>query len=133
MKGRILLLPALLLSICLVTCHGADKDSSQEELTTLALCLKEKGVVMYGSITCSGCRSQRKAFGDAFRHITEIECNPHIENTQAERCLEKKIRKTPTWVMEPNGQEIKRLVGYQLLEELALFADCEFQGAMSKI
>jgi hypothetical protein len=77
-------------------------------------------------LTCSACRAQRKAFGTAFAYITEIECHPHAENTQADRCIEKKIRFTPTWIAEPNGQELKRLEGYQLLATLASFAGCEF-------
>jgi hypothetical protein len=95
-----------------------------EQLVGLAHCLTGQGFVMYGSITCSACRAQRKAFGPAFAHITEVECNPHATNTQAERCLQRKIQTTPTWIAEHDGQERKRLEGYQLLEDLAAFAGC---------
>jgi len=91
----------------------------------LARCIAEKGWVMYGSITCSGCRAQRKAFGNAFAHITEIECNPHIANNQVERCLDRKIGKTPTWILEKDGAEIKRIESYQLLEDLAVLTGCD--------
>jgi hypothetical protein len=94
----------------------------------LAQCLDDKGWVMYGSFTCSACRAQRKAFGDAFALIKEIECNPTAKNSQAERCLEKKIRKMPTWIREQDGAELGRLEGYQLLEDLAAGASCSAPG-----
>jgi hypothetical protein len=91
----------------------------------LAQCLTAQGFVMYGSVTCSACRAQRKAFGPAFTHIKEIECNPHVPDTQAERCLAKNIKTTPTWIAEKDGQELKRLEGYQLLEDLASSTGCK--------
>jgi hypothetical protein len=100
-------------------------DPTQEELVAFARCLTEKGWVMYGSFTCSACRAQRKAFGKAFSHIEEIECNPHAPNTQVDLCLEKKIGKTPTWILEKNEKETKRIEGYQLLENLAPKSGCE--------
>jgi hypothetical protein len=101
------------------------KEPTQEALAGLARCLSEKGVVMYGSITCSACRAQRKAFGPAFSHVKEIECNPNAPNTQVERCVKKKIQKTPTWIMEKGGEEMKRIEGYQLPDDLASFAGCK--------
>ena len=91
----------------------------------LARCLTEKGWVMYGSITCSACRAQRKAFGDAFALIAEVECNPHAPNTQVDRCLARDIATTPTWIQEQDGTEIARIPGYQLLEDLARETGCE--------
>lgn len=100
------------------------EDPTQETLVELASCLTEKGWVMYGSFTCSACRAQRKAFGKAFSDIKEIECNPHAPNTQVDLCLEKKIRFTPTWIMEKDGNETNRIEGYQLLEDLASKTGC---------
>lgn len=133
MKRGALLLAALL---CCMFASGCEKENgagggasstepTQEALAGLARCLSEKGAVMYGSITCSSCRAQRKMFGQAFSHIKEIECNPNAPNTQVERCLKKKIQKTPTWIMEKGGEEIKRIEGYQLPDDLASFAGCK--------
>lgn len=99
-------------------------DPTQETLVELATCLTEKGWVMYSSFTCSACRAQRKAFGDAFQHIEEVECNPNAPNNQVERCLKTIIKKTPTWVLEKEGKEIKRIEGYQLIEDLASTSGC---------
>ena len=79
---------------------------------------------MYGSFTCSACRAQQKTFGKAFRHIKKVECNPHAPNTQVDLCLKMKIKKTPTWIQEKNGEETQRIEGYQLLEDLASLSGC---------
>lgn len=121
MKTKALLLAALLLASVGESYSG---EPTQEELVVLARCLTDKGFVMYGSITCSACSAQRKAFGQAFAHIKEIECNPHAPNSQVQLCLKRKIRKTPTWIAEKDGKEVKRIEGYQLLEDLASFAGC---------
>lgn len=133
MKRGAKLCIVLLLSLFATSCEkktGSGSESppealTQERLAALARCLTEQGFVMYGSITCSACRAQRKAFGPAFAHINEIECNPHVPDTQAERCLAKNLKTTPTWIAEKDGKELKRLEGYQLLEDLAAAAGCE--------
>ena len=56
--------------------------------------------------------------------IVEIECNPHMPGAQAERCLERKIRVTPTWLRESDGDVSERLEGYQPLWALAAASDC---------
>ena len=132
MKRGALLLAALLCCLFVSGCERGDgagdgartTEPTQEALAGLAQCLREKGVVMYGSITCSACRAQRKAFGPAFSHVKEVECNPNAPNTQVERCMKKKIQKTPTWIMENGGEEVKRIEGYQLPNDLASFAGC---------
>ena len=132
MKRGTLLLAAVLCCLFVSGCERGDgagngaraTEPTQAALEGLARCLSAKGVVMYGSITCSACRAQRKAFGPAFSHVKEIECNPNAPNTQVERCMKKKIQKTPTWIMEKGGDEMKRIEGYQLLDDLASFAGC---------
>jgi len=90
-----------------------------------AQCITEKGVVMYGSFLCSVCAKTRAAFGDSFEYIKEVECHPRGENPKTELCLERDIASTPTWILEPNGVEVKRLVGFASVDELVAFAGCE--------
>lgn len=99
----------------------------QEEAdhTELAKCITEKGVNMYGSFRCGVCAKTRGMFGLAFEHINEIECHPQGKNAQTDLCLEKGVEGTPTWILEPNGEEIKRFTGFMNTEELAEFAGCE--------
>ncbi len=112
---------------CLV-CSGliacSQEEPSLESRTAFAKCLADTGWVVYGSITCSACRAQRKAFGEAFEEIKEIECNPNAPETQVELCLAKNIGPTPTWIKEGDGVEVKRIEGYQLLEDLSQKTGC---------
>lgn len=105
------------------------QDPAIKARIELAKCLTQKGWIMYGSFTCSACIASKKLFGEeAFAHIKEIECNPHAPNTKVELCIEKKIRDTPTWILEKDGQEIMRIAEYQMLEDLAKNSGCEFQS-----
>jgi uncharacterized membrane protein len=91
----------------------------------VAQCITEKGVNMYGSFRCGVCARERALFGDSFQYINEIECHPRGENPQTELCLEKGIEGTPTWILEPDGVEVDRRVGFLDVDELAAFAGCE--------
>ncbi len=102
-----------------------ESDATPEDLETLARCLTTDGWVMYSSVTCSVCRVQKKLFGDAINYIQTVECNPNADNAQPERCLEKKIRKTPTWIREREEMELGRLEGYQPLDVLASQSSCQ--------
>jgi hypothetical protein len=121
---------ALLLAAALVGCSGEESapgavgEPTPEALDGFARCLTARGWVMYSSSICSACRAQRKAFGGAFEHIEEIECNPHAPQSQAERCLEREVRRTPTWLREIDGEVAARLEDYQLLDALAVASDC---------
>lgn len=120
--------PAFLLSL-LISCQAPgnparNQEVPQERLAEFARCMTERGWIMYSSFTCPACRAQQKLFGDASVHLNIIECNPQAPDTQVEQCLKKNIRYTPTWLMEKNGTEVKRLKGYQELEELASMTGC---------
>ena len=125
----------LIFSTSLIGCSEKDIDESeiQKDIVTdtrviLAKCMTQKGWVVYSSFTCSACTAQKKLFGDeAFAQIKLIECNPNAPNTNVELCIEKKIRITPTWVLEKEESELMRVAEYQLLEDLAMHSDCEFQ------
>lgn len=99
-----------------------------QDYTSLAQCLTDKGVKMYGSKTCAFCEREKQEFGDAFDHIAYIECHPQGENPQVERCLEHNISHTPTWVIEDEeGNEHKRIEGFQGPKRLAEFGGCPLE------
>ena len=107
----------------------SDQDPSLQARIELAKCLTRKGWTMYGSYTCSACVTQKKSFGEeAYRYIEEIECNPHAPHTKVDLCIAKKIRYTPTWIVEAKGQEIMRITEYQSLEDLAKNSGCELRN-----
>lgn len=96
----------------------------------LAQCINASGTNMYGSFRCGVCAKERALFGDSFQYINEIECHPEGENPQTERCLAMEIGGTPTWVLEPNGTEIKRFRGYLDFEGLAAFSGCPLEPSI---
>ena len=120
LKILIFFVPLLIL---ISGCTTQVKEATPE-LIEFSTCLTESGVKMYGSVTCSVCKRQKSLFGTAFENIGEIECHPNGENPQTELCLQNNIEKTPTWVIEINGEEVKRAEGYQKLSDLAEFSGC---------
>lgn len=100
---------------------------SREDHSELAACLNERGVIYYKSVRCSSCRRQEQLLGAAYAKLNSVECHPEGENPQVELCLKKRIEKTPTFLLEKNGVEIKRLEGLQQVEALASFAGCKLK------
>jgi hypothetical protein len=100
------------------------EDTGPSELDSFAKCLYDNGARMYGQYTCSVCRKQRELFGSSFQYIQEIECHPKGENPQTQLCLERDIAKTPTWLLEKDGQVVERLAGFQTLEILSEISGC---------
>tara|TARA_B100001971_G_C18234494_1_gene566214 strand:+ start:133 stop:492 length:360 start_codon:yes stop_codon:yes gene_type:complete len=117
---------AIFLGVVIIISGCTSKQEASPEVEKFAQCLKESGVKMYGSFTCSVCRRQRELFGSAFENVGEVECHPRGENPQTELCLEKDISKTPTWTLEKDGVELERLEGFQSFEELSKISGCEF-------
>jgi uncharacterized membrane protein len=99
-------------------------QAMQEDHSEVAKCITNKGVNMYGSFRCGVCAKTRNMFGDAFEFINEIECHPQGENARTEYCLEKNVKGTPTWILEPNGVEEKRFEGFMTIEEMREFSGC---------
>jgi len=102
-------------------CGFAVKDDYQnDDLETIAKCLTEKGAIMYGAVWCPHCTDQKESFGDAFKFVNYVECDPNTSPEQSKICLEKKIEGLPTWDL-PSGE---RIMGYRPVSELADLAGC---------
>lgn len=97
---------------------------TQKDYSELFACLNENGVTYYKSVRCSSCRRQEKLMGSAYPKLNAIECHPDGIDPQPELCLAKNISKTPMFILEQNGIEIKRAIGIQQIEELAAFGNC---------
>jgi uncharacterized membrane protein len=100
------------------------RESSKEDYSELTKCAADNGVTMYGSFRCGVCAKQKALLGDAYFLLNEIECHPQGPNAQLELCIEKGIEGTPTWIMEKDGKEIKRDVGYLDIDQLREFSGC---------
>lgn len=108
-----------------VTTNTSNQTSTTPaNLNAFAQCLTEKGVKEYGSYICSACAAQKKGLGEAFKYIDYIECHPNGPNPQTQLCLKRNINKTPTWILEKDGEVVKRLEGFQSHEDLASFSGC---------
>ncbi|MBP7061540.1 hypothetical protein KA037_01040 [Patescibacteria group bacterium] len=89
-----------------------------EQKESLAICLTEKNVVMYGTERCPHCKDQKAAFGEAFAKATYVDCDK-----QSLQCQTAGVQGFPTWI---GGSSIK-LEGTQTLADLATAAGCTIQ------
>ena len=117
-----LILAAVLFIIPIIIFNLPQKEKT--DYTPIAKCLAEKNVVMYGSFRCAVCAKVKEDFGESFKEVPYVECHPQGEDNQWQRCQQKQIEGTPTWIMEPQGIEIQRHRGYLSPEEVADFAGC---------
>jgi uncharacterized membrane protein len=100
----------------------------KRDYSEFVACLNEQGVVYYKSFRCSNCKRQEALLGEAYPNLNSVECHPEGPAGNPELCLAKRVDKTPTFIMEPEGIEIKRLEGLQPLQNLAAFAGCELEN-----
>ena len=78
--------------------HPPGPDFQGTGLDEFAQCLADRGVVMYGSMHCPHCDSQKQAFGTAWKNITYVECGVEgQQRLQQAVCREQMIGSYPTW------------------------------------
>ena len=95
-------------------------SESTKESIELAKYLNDNGVVKYSAYWCPNCLSQSELFGkQAYKELNVVECARDGINSQAQLCIDKKIKGFPTW--EINGKlflgvlslrELSKLTGY---------------------
>lgn len=117
---KIILMAFLAATVVIAWCANTQNvDESwytTEQVQTLAQCLTDKGVVMYGTTRCPHCQNQKKRFWESADLITFIDCD---ENRI--QCEAAGIKWFPTWITQ-DGQ---RYSGDQPLESLAQIGACE--------
>jgi uncharacterized membrane protein/glutaredoxin len=86
----------------------------------LAKHLTEIGATMYGSYRCPHCTAQKELFGEAFKYISYVECDPTAKMANSALCQEKGIRGYPTWEIKgefypgvKSLEELSELSGYK--------------------
>ena len=70
---------------------------SSPKQINLAKHISKYGAVMYGAYNCPHCISQKKMFGEAFKHIRYVECNNKGPKANPSLCFAKGIKSYPTW------------------------------------
>ncbi|MBI4983040.1 hypothetical protein HZC32_00115 [Candidatus Woesearchaeota archaeon] len=88
---------------------------SPVQLEKFAVCLKEKGAVMYGAYWCPHCQEQKQMFGESFSKLDYVECE-----IDTQRCAVEEIAYLPTWKFKDNTSVSKVMP----LEELAEKTGC---------
>ena len=110
-----------------VTYFAQTGNVVKRDYTAFVQALNQEGVVYYKSVKCNNCKRQEKLFGEYIKKLNSVECHPEGVNPQPELCLKKGIKKTPTFLIEEGGVEVKRLEGLQPLEDLAKWAQVPFE------
>lgn len=107
------------ISLLVVGAAGAFVMFRQPQKATaldgFAQCLSEKGAVMYGAYWCPHCQNEKRAFGDAFKYITYVECT---EDPKA--CTDAGVKGYPTWKF-PDGTKLE---GEQGITKLSKATGC---------
>ena len=86
-----------------------------------AKCLSDKGVKIYGAYWCSHCVSQKRMFGNSWKHIDYIECSLPNRTGQTLACKQAGITTYPTWEF----QDGKRIEDKLSFEQLSQHSDCQ--------
>jgi len=108
--GKIILGIILILALAFFIFKG---DANYDEF---AKCLTDNGAKMYGAFWCSHCQSQKKSFGDSFKHINYIECSTPDGQGQTPECIEAGIQGYPTWEFL-TGERMSGEVSFKVLSE----------------
>ncbi len=112
----------IILILVITGCSSKIDGSEFSAQENLAKCLKEKGVVFYGSDRCENCQRQKSLFGEAFAIIDYKNCD-----FSASECDKKGIKVYPVWSLEN-----RVVLGTQSLKQLAEFANCPYLPADEK-
>ena len=96
-------------------------SESTKETIKLAKYLKDSGVIKYSAYWCPNCLNQSELFGkQAYKELNVVECANDGKNSQAQLCIDKKIKGFPSW--EING---KIILGLLTLKELSTLTGYE--------
>lgn len=106
-----------------ITFLAQSGGGTKEDYSPFVDSLNNKGVIMYRSVKCANCKRQAKLFGKAYTKLNAVECHPDGPNPEPDRCLKMGINKTPTFLIEQDGKELKRLEGLQQLEKIGEWAE----------
>ncbi len=121
MNTRNFLIMAALAVLALFIFSACKSSAPREKIDNFATCLTTNNVTMYGAFWCPHCARTKKRFGESFRYITYVECDPRGEKEQSELCIQKGIDKYDTWEFTDGS----RLVSEPTFEQLAEKSGCE--------
>jgi hypothetical protein len=100
---------AIIVGLILFWPHTAKSENS------FGSCLKEKGLIMYGSDRCEICLNQKQILGNNFTDIKYINCDSYPDICEA-----RSIRSYPVWSINDE----KYYKGLRSLPDLSELSGC---------
>ena len=85
----------LIVSVVYYSISRPATDLTATEKESLAKCLTQKGIYLYGTINCPNCEVQKEKFGEAVKDIIYISC--YTNKTKCEKYSTQKVY--PYWGM----------------------------------
>lgn len=98
------------------------KPAQPDKYDNFAKCLTQKGAKMYGAYWCGHCKNQKELFGESFKYVTYIECDPKGDGAKPELCIQNNVQGFPTWIIDGKYYE-----GEQSLETLSSLTGCPLE------
>lgn len=121
MNNKIVIIIIILFVVILSTVLWIKLSSQPGKLDQFAGCIKENGVVLYGTFWCSHCKNQKALFGKSAKFLPYVECSTPDGRSQTVICKDKKIDGYPTWEFSDGS----RLSGELSLTRLAEKTGCQ--------
>lgn len=109
---RIIITISIILGIIILSAIILNSPK-QEVSEEIAKCIGENSI-MYVQLGCHACEISEDLFGENIQYLNTVDCF-----AEREKCIEEKIEKTPTWII--NNQKIE---GVQSLETLKYLTGC---------
>lgn len=118
------LISGIIFAVILLTIFVFNKTNDNPgQYDDFAKCLSDKGVKMYGAYWCPHCMSQKRMFGNSWKHINYIECSLPNKSGQTLNCRQAGIRSYPTWEF----QDGKRIEGTLSFDKLSQYSNCKVE------
>jgi uncharacterized membrane protein len=121
---RLVLGSAVLFMLPLLVVHGSTLLRGNETAINpehLLLCLRQKGVTMYGAASCGTCQAQKAVIGAEHFHLVDF---ADCELDRASRCEGRALTGYPTWIQGRGDTELVRVAGLLSLRQLSATFGC---------
>jgi hypothetical protein len=91
------------------------------KLDDYAMCLKNKGAILYGTFWSPHTDEQKRRLGYSYKYLPYVECSTPDGMGQLKICKDKNIQTYPTWIFSDGS----RLSGNFDTEQLGIKTSCE--------
>ncbi len=98
---------------------SAAASSDVLDAQSLALCLSNRGDLLFGADWCPACRHQKGLFGEAASYLGQVDCD-----ASPSACADAGVRGIPAWEI---GGELH--TGVQSLDQLADMSGCREEAS----